>query len=325
VHEGEILVEVRACSICGGDLKIYRDANRPLPHFMFGHEVSGVVVQVGAGVERFREGDRVAYAHNNYCGTCAICRAGSPAWCKEFPLPFRGGGGFADYVLFQTPPRGCGVYKIPDNLGFPEAALAEPLDCALGAVMRSRPLPAEVAVVIGLGGMGHLISQVLNALHVKVIGVDLQEAKRHKAAPYCVLTLDPSGPDGAAIQQQVMDYTSGQGADIVFEAVGKQATLTLAFELIKIGGRLIQVGVFARPMDNFDPDRWLFRKDVTMIPAKGPAPWVTTAGESLALDMLSRGVVQAESVVSVFHRQNAAAAFEAQDTGGAVRSVILPE
>ncbi len=321
---GQILVQVSACSICGGDLKTFRAPHKPLPHFLFGHEMSGRVAEVGPGVERFRPGDRIAYVHNNYCGVCAICRAGSAAWCQELPLAFRSGGGYADYVLFDAPARGCGIYPIPETLDDEIAALAEPVDCALGAALRAQPLPGEVAVVIGLGGMGHLIAQILHAMQVHVIGIDTAPAKCALAAPYCLATVPASDDASDAVRQEVLARTAGHGADVVFEAVGVQSTLVQAFALAKQGGRIILVGVFEKPMDYFDP-QWIFRRDLTVIPAKGPQPLITTAGESLAFEFLRRSLIDPRPVIRTFARREAQAAFEAQDRGEVVRAVILSQ
>ena len=130
VTDDGVLVRVRACGICGGDLKPYRYHDGPFPRFMGGHEYAGEVVEVGARVEQFRPGDAVVRCFGNVCGLCPNCLVGSPNFCTGVERPTDPGGGFAEFVATSTPPRGCGLFPTPAGLSF-EALVRRVLEQAL--------------------------------------------------------------------------------------------------------------------------------------------------------------------------------------------------
>jgi L-iditol 2-dehydrogenase len=316
-----VLLRVRACGICGGDLKPYRYHAGPFPHLIRGHEYAGEVVEVGAEVATFRPGDAVVQCFGNFCGLCTNCRLGSPNFCTGVPRLANAGGGFAELVATRTPAGGCGLFAKPPELSFAHAAVCEPADCAVGAALRGQPEAGQWAAVVGLGAMGHFIAQALHAFGLRVIGIDVSPNRRAAARPFCAEVVDSSALDPVAA---VREITGGVGADRAYEVVGIEPTLAAALQMTRMSGVAVLVGVFREPMRQFDPE-WLFRRDLTLIAAKGPRPLLTAQGEPLVLDYIARRIIRPETVVTTFPRARAAEAFAAQAASECLKAVIVPD
>src|SRR5437763_13012844 len=133
---GEVLIRVAACGICGSDVHGYDGTSgRRIPPIVMGHEAAGVVAATGAGVARYKPGDRVTFDSTVYCGQCAYCRRGEVNLCNWRQVlgvstpEYRRPGAFAEYVAV---PRRI-VHHVPDNIPFVEAAMVEPLAVAVHA------------------------------------------------------------------------------------------------------------------------------------------------------------------------------------------------
>jgi threonine dehydrogenase-like Zn-dependent dehydrogenase len=287
---------------------------------MGGHEYSGEVTHVGSEVSAFRAGDPAVLCFGNSCGVCANCRLGSPSFCLE-KRPLAGaGGGFAEYVAVLTPARGCGLFPKPAGLSFAHAAIAEPASCGIAAVERGRSRPGQWAAVVGLGAIGHFISQVLSGMGVRVVGVDVSENRLRAARPYCREVVDPARDDPVAT---VLEVTGGIGVDQAYEAAGVEATLTAALQMTRVGGTTVLAGVFGRPMERFHPE-WVFRRDLTLLGAKG-RPLVTAQGEAVVLEYIRRGIIRPSAVVAEFPLSRAAEAFAAQHAAACLKAVLVPD
>ena len=209
------------------------------------------------------------------------------------------------------------MYKVPPGISAVEAALAEPITCAIGAVLKAAPRAGERVVVIGLGGMGQLIAQILTAMHAYVIGIDQQPDKLSAARNVCAAVINAAEEDVAS---EVLRLT-GVGADVVMEAVGIPATLRQALELPRMGGRVVIVGAFTELVDGVNVDR-IFRRDLTIQASKGPSPLVAPDGVPLAFRYIAEGMVRPRELLTTFPFAQAQAAFDAQAYGGVIKSVI---
>ena len=314
-----VVVRIGAGGICGGDLSRYRHYEGPFPLFMGGHEYSGEVAQVGAGVSTFKVGDSAVFCFGNFCGVCANCRLGSPSFCVEKRPLANAGGAFAEYIAVLTPERGCGLYHKPEGLSFSHAAVAEPAGCAVSAVERGQSKAGQWAAVVGLGAIGHFTCQVLHGIGVRVIGIDISDKRLDAARPFCRETVSSTRGDPITT---VMEITGGVGVDQAYEAVGAEATLTAALHMTRVGGTVVLLGVFREPMKRFHPE-WIFRRDLTLIGAKG-RPAVTAQGEAVVLEYIQRGIIQPHAAVAEFPRTRAAEAFAAQNAAECLKAVLLP-
>jgi len=318
----EVLLKNLACGVCGGDIKKFKGARSQElsasgPYPIGGHEFVGEVVAVGAEVEGFVVGDRVAHVYSNFCGTCQNCRLGHVNFCVNFRNA--GGGGFAEYATLYAGNFGRGLFKVPAEISTLEVATSEPLMCAIGAVLKTVPQPGERIVVIGLGGLGQFIAQILASAKVEVIGIDEQPDKLRIAASFCHAVIDFSRQDVIA---ETLRLTGNMGADAVIEVVGIPETVKQAIELARMGGRIIIAGAHTRLADGVNIDR-IFRKDLVIKTAKGPLPWMGADGVPLAFRYIQDGIARPLELLTPFPYAEAQAAFMGQAYGGIIKGVIV--
>lgn len=240
---GEVLLQVERCGICGTDSHIVR-GHFPAPNLplIIGHEFSGTIAEVGAGVMHVEPGDRATADINIACGTCYFCRHGNKLFCPAVrQLGVHDAGGMAEYV---TAPA-ANVYRLPASMPFDHAAFIEPLACAIHGQDRIGVGVGESVLIIGAGPMG-LAHVAMSRLHgaAQIIVSEPDAARRGRAAELgSDLQVDPlSGGLDA-----VLDATEGRGPDVVIEAVGNTRTYTQAIELVRRGGRVLAYG--AAPPD----------------------------------------------------------------------------
>lgn len=254
----EVLVDVRAAGLCHSDLHV---ADGTIPFgvpIVLGHEIAGIVAEVGAAVTTLRPGDHVVGSLVQWCGTCRACRAGRSFQCdhpgatlrdaSERPRLSRGGegllqgyglGGFAELALVHEHQ----LTRVPAEVPFPQAAL---LGCGVatgvGAAVNTADVrPGETVVVIGAGGIGlNVISGARLAGASRIIALDPQPRKRDLARTFGATdVIDPVGGD---VVDAVLDATAG-GADHVFEVVGLKSTSEQALGFARRGGAVYLIGL----------------------------------------------------------------------------------
>lgn len=240
----EVLVQVAACGICGSDVHGYDGTSgRRIPPIVMGHEAAGIVAETGSGVSEFKKGDRVTFDSTVYCGNCDYCRSGQMNLCDFRQVvgvscgDYRRAGAFAEYVV--VPQRI--LYRLPETLSFPEAAMLEAVSVALHAVRLSEMQGGETALVIGAGMIGLLTSQAARAAGASRVLITDLDATRLKLAKEMGAdeTLHLSG---AELIAEVMRLTAGKGVDVVLEAVGRNETISAAIDCVRKGGTVLLIG-----------------------------------------------------------------------------------
>jgi threonine dehydrogenase-like Zn-dependent dehydrogenase len=240
-----VLIRVRACGICGSDLKIQDDQHPYIPPVVIGHEFSGEIVQVGRDVQGWSVGERVvSEQHTHACGRCRQCLTGNAFACAAKRAPgYFVDGGFAEYI---TMPAWL-LHRIPDTLSFVEAAFSEPAAVAAHGVLdRTGIAPEDVVVVLGCGPIGLAASkmaQAAGASCVIITGIDRDEQVRLPRARELGIdrAVNVAQTDLAAL---VDDLTGGEGADVVIELSGAPSAIAQAFQLAR---RLGRVGIIGQP------------------------------------------------------------------------------
>jgi L-iditol 2-dehydrogenase len=288
---GELLVRTRACGICSGDVMgWYMRRKAPL---VFGHEPAGEVAAVGTGVDGFRPDDRVFVHHHAPCFACDLCARGEFVQCAEW----RGGrlvpGGMAEYFLVPASNVRGDTLHLPDGLSFADGTLIEPLACTVKSIRRAGLVGGERVVIVGLGIMGQL--HVVLARHGgarQVIGLDRVPFRLERARALgadAVLNVDTLDPVTA-----VRDLTAGALADAVIVGPGSIDAMELG---LRLAGRAAAVVLFtaSRPEDRLSVQPYdLYFREIRLVPSYSCGPNDTRE----ALDLLARGVVSAESVVT---------------------------
>lgn len=246
---GEMVLKVGANTVCGTDGRIMRGEKTAGVRIgvVLGHEISGYVSEVGAGVENFAEGDLVGVMPTVPCGKCFYCVQGCENLCQDVELFGYGfDGGLAEYIKI---PRAAmergGIFKASKQLDPVEVALAEPLGCVLNGAELYQPRVGDTVVVIGCGPIGLLhIQFCLHAGASQVIVSDLSESRREIAKKFgAAVAVDPSQQD---LQEVVREHTDGIGADIAVVCIGHPALLNDALGIVRKRGTVSAFAGFSK-------------------------------------------------------------------------------
>ena len=247
---GEVLLEVDTCGICGTDVHITQGLFPGEPPTVLGHEWSGRIVDVGAGVDRSRIGQEVAPEPTPYCRLCWNCRNGRHSRCERVGS-FRRTGGYAEYAVLPDE----FVYDLPEGLSVADAAMGEPAAVCLVGLERCITPGGSNMVVIGGGLIGQLTLAFAKARGMGVsILSDPVPARREQAlrmgAEYV------HDPAAGPLQELVAEVTDGRGIDLAVEAVGKPELVDLAIQVARPRGEVLILGVSPKgttiPSDLFD-------------------------------------------------------------------------
>ena len=237
---GEVLVKIEAALTCGTDFKAYRQGHRVLLGDLpspFGHELAGVIAEVGEGVRAFKPGDRVVAANSAPCDDCYFCKRGQSQLCDHLKLH---NGAYAEFNLVPAHIVKHNLYKLRDGIDFQTAALAEPLACATHAVEVMAVERGERVAILGAGAMSLLLVQALKAkgADVLVVGRNPERlrgvTKAGATRAISSLNCDPL--------VEIKEWTDGLAADCVFEAVGQAETWQQAIAWTRKGGRVCLFG-----------------------------------------------------------------------------------
>ena len=260
----EVLVEMRACGICGSDLmEWYLKTRAPL---VLGHEPSGIVAKAGSKVEGFEVGDRIFTHHHVACLTCYYCRRGAYTLCEQFTKTHLEPGGFAEYFKVPAANLQKDTLKIPTEFSFEEATLIEPVGCCIRALNKCNIQPSDSAVVVGAGPSGIIFTMLLRIFGASQVVVTDFVDYRLKAANRLGADLTVN-PEKESLMDVVKKATDGRGADVVVVTAPNVNAYLAGMELCRKGGTLC---VFAptQPEDfmRISPNR-LFFSEIKLVPS----------------------------------------------------------
>lgn len=246
--EGELLVRVKAVGICGSDVHgMTGKTGRRIPPLIMGHEASGIVEEVvpgkGGSAHDFKKGDPITFDSTIYCNRCPECLQGRVNLCRNRMVlgvacdEYHRDGAMAEYVT--VPPHIS--YRIPEGMPFEKAAMVEPVSIAFHAVRRAAPGIGTRALVIGCGIIGQCTIQAAKIAGCgTIVASDIDAARlamAHKLGADFVV--DSSGESW---RDEALAHTEGKGFDVVFEAVGLEVTVRSALDVVRKGGKVVQVG-----------------------------------------------------------------------------------
>ena len=257
IGAGELLIKIATCGICGTDLKKIHMGSHSAPR-IFGHEMAGVVAEVGAGVTGYAVGDRVMSFHHVPCGECYYCRKQTPAQCPLYKQTGAtagfepSGGGFAEYIrVMDFLVAGGGVVKIPDDVPFEQAAFVEPLMTVLKGTKLLHLAADDTVLVIGQGPIGLMHAVMAKRTGARVLTSDLFPERHAIAAGYGLA--DPIQAGTEDVVKRVFAETEGRGADAVIVAVGGNALIKTAMDAVRPGGKVMLFAQTQHGEATFDP------------------------------------------------------------------------
>ncbi len=280
-EDGEVVVAVAACGLCGTDLHILDGQFAPSLPIVPGHEFAGEIVAVGRGVERLAVGDRVAVDPSLYCGACAECRRGRGNLCERWgAIGVSTAGGAADFAV--APAGSCVV--LPDDVDLRDAALIEPLSCAVHGFDVVNVRLGDRCLIYGAGTMGLInLSLALRsgATTVEVVDLNRTRLDRAKAA----------GAASAVVSATELD--AGLGWDLVIDCTGVVAAIEDGLGRVRRGGTFLQFGVADETaVASWSPFQ-IYNKEITIAGSMAVLHSFERAAE-----LFAAGVLDAGSIIS---------------------------
>ena len=320
IGPGELLLKVQASGLCGSDvMEWYRIQRAPI---VLGHEVSGEVVQVGAGVDRYTEGDRMVVTHHVPCNACHWCLSGRHTACNTLHNTNFDPGGFSEYLRIPQINVDRGVFPIPDHVPYEEASITEPLACVYRGQKRANLQPGQNVLVLGSGLAGLLHINLARALGAgRIIATDMVDYRLDAARRLGADTAFSATED---VPARLREANDGRLADLVIVCTGALPALNQALQSVERGGTVLffaptEPGV-SLPVPINDV---FFRNDVTLTTTYAGAP----ADLATALDMIGSGRVQVGQMIS--HRLGLAEAglgFKlTAEAGDSLKVIIQPQ
>ncbi len=287
----EALVKVKASGICSGDvMPWYIEKKAPL---VLGHEPAGEIVELGSDVKNFKIGDRVFVHHHAPCMNCDYCRRGDFVQCKQWKNSGIKPGGISEYILVSALSLKNDTLKLPSSLSFEDGVMVEPLACVVKSMRRSGIKKGDTLLVIGLGVMGILHLMIAREFGAgKIIGADRVPFRLNRALELGAdEVVDITKED---IESAVYRLTNGKGAEIVIVGPNSVNAMKQGINCVSPGGTVVFFTP-SRPEERLvlDPN-FIYFRDINIVTSYSCGPNDTV----MALDLIEKGVVRAESVVT---------------------------
>jgi 2-desacetyl-2-hydroxyethyl bacteriochlorophyllide A dehydrogenase len=317
-RRGEALIRIAATAICHTDLEIYTGQHPAIRYpVIMGHEATGVVEAVGAGVDATQPGCRVLINPIMTCGGCDCCERGLGNLCRNAGLFGRElDGSLAEHVV--VPARN--VHPLPRDLTLDAATLIQPLATVRHAQQRAQVAPGDAVAVLGQGATGLLHTQLAKLAGASpVVAISrsawkLDLARRMQADHI----IEAAGQDTVG---EVLRVTGGRGADVVIDTVGNPELLDQAIAMLRPGGRLLLYGVSGRAVSDFATFP-VYYKEITISGSRG-----LTAGDvEPSIRLVASGAISVEGLITArYPFDRATTAFEdyERDPGRFLRIVIV--
>ena len=321
IKEDEVLIEVKAVSVCGSDLHIYHDSHPYWPPVVLGHEFSGMIADVGKNVKGWKTGDRiVSETRTGSCGVCYTCQSGFPQVCEQKRAYGIGiNGAYTKYVA--GPARL--LHRLPDNIPFEVGAVIEPIAICVTSVLERAQLQAGESVLItGPGPIGLISLAIAKAAGVRMTGVTgrssdegVRFGKAKELGADFTINVDKDDPI-----KKVLEMTDGLGVDILIETSGGGKAIYQAFEMVRRLGRICAIGISGKEEVPIPYDRGIFkalRYDFCY-----SSSW--TAWER-AIGLISKGLLPAEKLIThKFPLEKWEDAFHLLENLQAAKVILIP-
>jgi threonine dehydrogenase-like Zn-dependent dehydrogenase len=313
---GEVLVSVGAAGICAGDMYFYLGKN---PYAVYpqicGHEIAGVVAELGPDVAGLEPGTPVVVEPFIGCGHCYPCRVGKSNCCMNLRIiGVHRPGGYAEYL---TAPATL-VHKIPPGLSLTFASFAEPVAIGVQGCRRGQVSAGETVLILGCGPIGLALIEVAKARGAAVWATDIAPERLATAARFGAETI----PIDDHFVQTILERTNGEGMPVVLEATGSPKAMEQTVDLVAAGGRIVILGLVKQGVTVNFPGLDFTRKEMTIV---GSRASVNCFPE--ALELMASGAVTYPQVATEFSLWDAPQVFAnlAEHPGSVHKGVLIRE
>jgi L-iditol 2-dehydrogenase len=316
ISAGEMLVKVLASGICGSDvMEWYRIRKAPL---VLGHEIAGVIADVGEGVMRYKPGDRVFVSHHIPCNTCHYCLRGYHTACETLHTTNYDPGGFSEYIRIPRLNVDRGVFLLPGDVSYDAGVFVEPLACVVRGQRVAGLQPGQTVLILGSG-----ISGMLHLLLARSLG-----AGRILATDISAFRLDMArqfGADGVFdaredIPARLLEINDGRLADLVIVCTGALSAFRQALQSVDRGGTILCFATTEPGVDLAVPLNEFWRNEIKLVPSYGNSPLDAT----VAIELIRSGRVPVERMIT--HRlplEQAGMGFRLVAEGGDSMKVVI--
>ncbi len=324
-EHGELVLKIGANTVCGTDGRILRgEKSKGIDRgVVLGHEISGYVTEVGAGVDGFVEGDLVGAVPTIPCLSCYYCQHGMEHLCTDSRIiGYQVNGGLAEYIKIprEALERGC-AFTAAGHLTPAEVSLAEPLGCVLNGASQYRTKIGDTVLILGAGPIGLLHAQLNRQMGAsKVIVSDPSASRRAVATSLgATHTVDPSQTD---LSDYVREQTDGLGVDVVVICIGFGALVNQAFELVRKGGAVNAFAGFSKgSLASIDPN--LIHYGELKVTGASNA---SRASHKKALRLIGEGLIDVKSLhTHTFALDDVIEGIEFAQKGDGIKVAIVPE
>jgi len=294
IGPGELLVKVLASGICGSDvMEWYRIKKAPL---VLGHEIAGEVVEAGAGVKRYKPGDRVFVSHHIPCNTCHYCLNGYHTACETLHSTNYDPGGFAQYIRIPKLNVDRGVFLLPEEVSYEAAVFIEPLACVVRAQRLVDLKPGQSVLILGSGisGLLHLLLARAQGAG-RVVTTDINEYRLNMAKS---LGADSVIPAQENIPEKLRQINNGKLADLVIICAGALSAFYQALDSVDRGGTVLFFAPTAPDVKISIPVNDFWRNEIKLMPSYGNSPLDAV----VAIELIRSGRVAVDKMIT--HRLN---------------------
>lgn len=292
------IVKPFGCGLCGSDIVKFREKISP-DGTVLGHEIVGEIIEINTDTN-FKIGDKIVTSHHIPCGTCNFCRHGNVSMCEHFKKTNIFPGGFSERVFVSEEHLKNVAYIIPQDISYEEISFYEPLGCCVRAIKRAEMIEGDNALVVGLGSIGLIMGQGINALGFKTYGCDLLEDRIQIANN---LGIESYNSRNLEAFNEIIQAKSG-GFDAVFMTSGADKALDVALKVVKKGGKIV---VFSStPHNSGYPNNEIYYKELNVMGSYSPSP----KDLKDSFELLTSGKVKVKGLSTDYPLDNIQQAFD---------------
>ncbi|MBN1867156.1 zinc-dependent dehydrogenase [Candidatus Sumerlaeota bacterium] len=290
IGPGEIGVKVTASGICGSDvLEWYRIKKAPI---VLGHEIAGVIDEVGEGVTKYRVGQRVFVSHHVPCNTCYYCRTGNHTCCETLHTTNFDPGGFAEFVRIPPINVDRGTFVLSDEMSDDEGVFVEPLACVVRGQRNARLQPGQTVLVLGAGIAGMLHVLLAKALGAgRIVATDINPFRMEMARRLGADTVIDGRED---VPRRVREANAGRPADLVVVCTGALAVFKQGLASVDRGGTVLCFATTDPGVDLPVPINDFWRNSITVLPSYANSPY----DASVAIELMRSKRVRVEEMIT---------------------------
>lgn len=325
LKDRELKLKVQSCAICGSDLRIFKHGHDRVPvGQIVGHEISGIVSEIGTSVTDFKVGDSLSVGADVPCGECDLCKKGLGNCCEiNYAIGHQFEGGFTEEMLLNELTLTHGpVQKISDGISFDEAALAEPLACCINGYEVGLMSSGKDVVIFGAGPIGMMLANLAPVYQAnKVILVDPNQSRLEKAKELGIVNtvINPTNKDPV---DEVMKLTAGQGVGMIFTACPDVVTHSQGIKMLAKRGVLNLFGGLPKGTPSIELEsNFIHYQEAFITGSHGSTP----EQHKKALSLIENVEVDVKSLISCsYNLDDIHEAYEKAASGEAIKVIVKP-